>query len=338
MGKPKAPTPTDPVATAAASTGTNVATALANASLNHVNQVGPDGSLTYSQSGTSSFTDPYTKQTYQIPNYTQTTALSQNQQKLYDLNNQTQQNLGNIGVQQSSRIGDLLNTPFDASTANKAVENKIDALGSSRLDPQFARSQDALQTQLANQGIQPGSAAWNAQMTQFSQGKNDAYNQLYLQGNQQAYQQALTDRNQPLNEISALRSGSQVSNPTFGATPQTTIPTTDTAGIINNSYNQQNQQYQTQMNNWNSTAGGLFKLGGSAITLSDRRLKKDIKKVGKTNDGQSLYSYKYKGTDEHRIGLMAQDVEKKKPDAVVTMPSGYKGVDYSKALGLKDVK
>src|SRR6185312_3414864 len=134
------------------------------------------------------------------------------------------------------KIGSLLNTPFDPSTANKATEDKIDALGAARLDPRFARESDALATQLANQGIQPGSAAWKAQMDQFQQGKNDAYNQLYLNGNQQAFQQAVTTRNQPINEITALMSGSQVSNPTFGATPQTTIPTTDTAGIINTNF------------------------------------------------------------------------------------------------------
>jgi hypothetical protein len=335
MGKPSAPTPPNPKDTAAASTGTNVATALANASLNNVNQVGPNGSLTYSQTGTSKFTDPYTGQSYDIPNYTQTTTLSPDQQKLYDLNNQTQQNLGNIGVQQSDKIGSLLNTPFDPSTANKAVEDKIDALGAARLDPQFARSQDALATQLANQGIQPGSAAWKAQMDQFQQGKNDAYNQLYLNGNQQAFQQAVTTRNQPINEITALMSGSQVSNPTFGATPQTTIPTTDTAGIINTNFNQQQAQYQTQLQQQNALMGGLFGLGAAGVyKFSDKRLKKNIRKIGKTNDGQNLYSYKYKGSDEPQIGLMAQEVAKKKPDAVAVTPSGFLAVNYDKALGL----
>jgi hypothetical protein len=339
MSKPDAPTPPDPKQTAAASTGTNVATALANASLNNVNQIGPNGSLMYSQTGSSKFTDPYTGQTYDIPNYTQTTTLSPDQQKLYDLNNQTQQNLGQIGVDQSSKIGTLLNTPFDPATANKAVEDKIDALGAARLDPQFAKEQDALNTQLANQGIQIGSQAWKNAMTQFQQGKNDAYNQLYLGGNQQAFQQALTTRNQPINEITALMSGSQVSNPTFGATPQTTIPTTDTAGIINSSYNQQLQNYQLQQQQQNALLGGLFGLGAGALSnpalkFSDRRLKKDIKKIGKTNKGQNLYSYKYKGSGEPQIGLMAQEVEKEYPDAVITTPSGYKAVNYDKALGL----
>jgi hypothetical protein len=335
MGKSSAPTPPDPKQTSAAQTGTSVATALANANLQYVNQVTPNGNLTYSQSGTYQFKDPYTGQSYDIPQFTATQTLSPDQQKLYDLNNQTQQNLGQIGVDQSSKIGSLLNTPFDPTTANKAVEDKIDALGSARLDPQFAKEQAALQTQLTNQGIRPGSAAWSAAMTQFQQGKNDAYNQLYLTGNQQAFQQAQATRNQPINEITALMSGSQVSQPNYVNTNMPTIPTTDNAGLINSNYQQQQQNYQTQLQQQNALLGGLFGLGAAGVyKFSDRRLKKDIKKIGKTNDGQNLYSYKYKGSDEPQIGLMAQEVEKKRPDAVVTTPSGFKAVDYDKALGL----
>jgi hypothetical protein len=139
MGKASSPPPPDPRQTSAAQTGTSVATALANANLQNVNQVTPNGNLTYSQSGTYQFKDPYTGQSHDIPQFTATQTLSPDQQKLYNLNNQTQQNLGQIGVDQSSKIGTLLNTPFDPATANKAVEDKIAALGSARLDPMFAR-------------------------------------------------------------------------------------------------------------------------------------------------------------------------------------------------------
>ena len=64
--------------------------------------------------------------------------------------------------------------------------------------------------------------------------------------------------------------------------------------------------------------------------FSDERLKTDVKEIGKTNDGQKIYSYKYKGDDRTQIGLMAQDVEKSHPDAVGLM-GGYKTVDYKKA-------
>lgn len=64
--------------------------------------------------------------------------------------------------------------------------------------------------------------------------------------------------------------------------------------------------------------------------FSDKRLKDDVKEIGETHDGQPIYSYKYKGDDRTQIGLMAQDVEKKHPEAVGVM-GGYKTVDYKKA-------
>jgi GH24 family phage-related lysozyme (muramidase) len=84
-------------------------------------------------------------------------------------------------------------------------------------------------------------------------------------------------------------------------------------------------------------AEGTGALSGSTTTttqptsfFSDERLKHDIKKVGKTNDGLPIYSFKYNGDDRTQIGLMAQDVEKKRPEAV-GLSGGYKTVDYAKA-------
>lgn len=84
-------------------------------------------------------------------------------------------------------------------------------------------------------------------------------------------------------------------------------------------------------------AMGTGALSGSTTTtqqpggfFSDKRLKKDVKEIGETHDGQPIYSYKYKGDDRTQIGLMAQDVEKKHPEAVGVM-GGYKTVDYKKA-------
>lgn len=81
------------------------------------------------------------------------------------------------------------------------------------------------------------------------------------------------------------------------------------------------------------TAAGLP--WGSMLTrlamFSDERLKDDIAPVGKLNDGQKVYSYRYKGDRTPRIGLLAQEVEKKHPEAVVTHPSGYKMVRYDLA-------
>jgi hypothetical protein len=64
--------------------------------------------------------------------------------------------------------------------------------------------------------------------------------------------------------------------------------------------------------------------------LSDRRAKTDIEKVGKLDNGLKVYAYRYKDGGPRHIGVMAQEVEKRKPDAVKTV-SGFKMVDYAKA-------
>jgi hypothetical protein len=75
-------------------------------------------------------------------------------------------------------------------------------------------------------------------------------------------------------------------------------------------------------------AQGIGAAGGfSAFFPSDKRLKTDIKKVGKTEGGLPIYTYKYKGDNRTQMGVMAQDVEKKTPKAVREV-GGFKAVDY----------
>lgn len=75
-------------------------------------------------------------------------------------------------------------------------------------------------------------------------------------------------------------------------------------------------------------ASGIGAAGGIGAFFSDRRLKTDIKKVGKTNAGLPIYTYKYKGDDKTQMGVMAQDVEKKTPKAVKEV-GGFKAVNYA---------
>ena len=329
MGKSSPPRPPDPKETAAAQTGTNVATAIANANLGNVNQVNPYGTLTYDQTGSSSFTDPSTGQTYDIPQFTQTQTFSPEQQQLYDTGVGTQQNLANLAQDQSSFLQDYMAQPFDGSF--DATEQRLLELGRKRLDPVFDERRQSLEQDLANRGISMGSKAYDTATRQFNEGQNDAYNQLVLTGNQQAFNQAQATRNQPINEITALMSGSQVSQPGFGATNQSQIPTVDYAGLVNQNYQNQLGAYNQQQTQRQGIMGGLFGLGSAAIMASDKRVKEDIKKVG-TVKGQNLYEYKYKGHEGKHIGLMAQEVEQDKPEAVITTSGGLKLVDYGKAL------
>jgi hypothetical protein len=80
--------------------------------------------------------------------------------------------------------------------------------------------------------------------------------------------------------------------------------------------------------------GGLAQGVGSAAAaaipfmMSDKRLKTDIEKVGKTDAGLPIYTYKYKGDSKTQMGVMAQDVKKKTPKAVKEV-GGFKAVNYA---------
>src|SRR5690606_28417418 len=108
-----------------------------------------------------------------------------------------------------------------------------------------------------NSGIREGSEAWNNEMSRSSQAENDAVVQLLLQGRGAANQEIMAERNQPINEITALMSGSQVSNPTFQNTPQTQVGGVDYMGAVNNNYNAQMQQYNQGQQSNNAMMGGL---------------------------------------------------------------------------------
>ncbi len=264
MKSPKAPAPPDPKDTAQAQTGTNIGTAIANTTMGMVDQNTPYGSLSYEQTGTYQYTDPYTGQTYDLPTYTATTQLNDQQQLTLDQSQQAETNLATIANNQSDFLIDYLSEPADL--LNEDVEANLVDLASRRVTPRVEQERAALETRLANQGLMPGSAAWDAEMRRFGETANDAYNQIYLQGRSQALNEAVTERNQPINEITALLTGSQVENPTVAMYTPQGAATTDVAGLINTNYNQRYGNWQNQMGQRNNIMGGLFGLGASAIT------------------------------------------------------------------------
>jgi hypothetical protein len=327
MGKPKAPTPPDPRQTAAASEGTNIGTGVANAFLNNVNQITPYGSLTYNQTGQYGWSDPYSGQSYSIPQFTATQTLSPQQQAIENQNQAAQFNLASLANTQSGRVGNLLSSNLNLADA-PAAGAPGSVLGASgditktygpaddfssdrarveqslfdRLNPQLDRQRSQIEQRLADQGIRYGSQAYTSAMDDYNRQTNDlrlgitqtagqeqqrmmdmaaqragfqnaaqqqSYNeqQGVVAAQNAARSQWLTEqyanRNQPINEITALMSGSQVQNPNFVNTPNYQIPTTDTAGLINQNYAQQQQNYQNAMSSWNSMMGGILGLGGS---------------------------------------------------------------------------
>jgi len=67
---------------------------------------------------------------------------------------------------------------------------------------------------------------------------------------------------------------------------------------------------------------------------SDARLKEDIRQIGMSSSGISLYHFRYRGQDGLYEGVMAQDLLHTRPDAVVIGPDGFYRVNYDK-LGIE---
>lgn len=240
----------------------------------------------------------------QVPRYQRDVTLSPEQQKLYELQSQMQTNLGQLGVDQSSRLQGLLGTNLDTSgiqdwstgAAPNAydpeayakqrddVTNALMARYRTQTDPQRA----AQEAQLAARGMSPGSANWGSVQDTQNRQDTDATMAALLAGgteqsrllneerlgNQQQNDYAAflnnlrqaqlgekqTIRNAPINEISALMSGSQVSVPQFQQFSRQGVDSTNIGSMIYGDYaNRANQAANTN--------AGIFGLGGSFLSL-----------------------------------------------------------------------
>jgi hypothetical protein len=245
-----APAP-DPTATAAAQTASNKATAQTQYELGATNQNTPTGSLSYTQDGT--WADG-------TPKFTSTTSLSPTQQGIFNTTQGTQQNLADIGNSESAKVGNILNTPFNLDTA---TADKLQSIQNEFLDPQWQKQGEALEAQNIAKGIRPGSEQYTIANRDFSDQRQRAYDQSYLDSYNTAEQAALTQRNQPLNEISALMSGSQVSQPNFTSTPTPGVAPTDVIGAQQQALNQSNVGFNAQVANNTALMSGLFGLAGA---------------------------------------------------------------------------
>lgn len=117
-----------------------------------------------------------------------------------------------IASQLQGQAGDALNQPLDnGSAARQQTIDSAYSQATSRLDPQWAQRQQIADSTLANQGIDPNSAAAQAARREFSQQRNDAYGgamaNAVREGNAaggEVFRNNLAARNNPLQQLLAL--------------------------------------------------------------------------------------------------------------------------------------
>ena len=359
MGKktPAAPATPDYAGAAVAQGSANLEAARATARLSNPNVYTPYGTQLVSYEG-------------DVPTVRQT--LTPTAQKTLEAQQGVELSLANLGSKGAQTASNVLDKPF--SFGGPDVQTSLDLSGIAkmpvnagmtgqeaimqRLEPSLARQRTSTETQLINQGLRPGSEAYNNAINLLGQQETDARQQAVLQGlnldigaNQQGFgqaleagkfgntaqQQALAEaiqlRQLPLNEITALMSGSQIQNPQFGAYSGATVQAAPVFAGAQAQGQFDANKYNQEVSQANAQTAGLYSLGGAALgappgTFSDRRLKSNIVRLGTHPIGIGIYEYDIFGG--RQIGVMAQELLEVMPEAVHQHPSGYLMVDYGR--------
>lgn len=225
---------------------------------------------------------------------------------------------------------------LQAALANAQMQMQAQQMG--QQDRQFGAQMGLNYDQLIN--------AFNQQNAQFGATNRLAYDQMNQQDRQFGanydYQQSQADMQ---NLMALLGYGQQMDQynnsllgmdqnramALFGLIPGLTPMQVDVTGPMNSYMNAQQQANANQTNAQNGFYNALGQLGSAAFMLSDSRVKTDVSQVGTLDNGLPVYAYRYIWGGPMQIGVMAQDVEKVKPEAVTEF-GGIKAVNYAEAV------
>lgn len=207
----------------------------------------------------------------------------------------------------------------------------------SRLDPMWQEQEERNRTRLLNQGLAEGSEAYNKAMDRLSNQRNDAYNQANfsairegsaagdrrfnqnMSARQQMLQEMLRKRGQPFAEMQALQGFTAM--PGFSQAGMGRAP--DLLGAAGMQHGADMQRWQQQMQTYADLFGGLMDMGGQAgqlAMMSDERVKYGVERLPfEVIPGVPLTIFRY--NPEHNLpglyaGVVAQDLQKHRPDAV----------------------
>lgn len=364
---PKAP---DPKETASAQTATNIGTAIANGYLGNVNQVTPDGSLTYTQSGTNKWTDPLSGAVYDLPTWTATTSLSEGQQAIKGQEDAASLNLATLANTQSNRLNTLLANPFTMNGAPAAgdpskltaptyqqfgsgpqlqssvgktgtVQNSVGNAGDitrsydisqdtgkyedalmQRMNPQLQQSREALETKLANQGLQPGSDAYNRAIDSATRQENDAKYGAILNAGQEQSRLAGLAANQASFQNSAQNQAYQQG--------------LSSGQFANSAQNQAYQQALSNANLNNSSAQQMYSNQNSATgannALKDQGFNSQQAIINAQNAARSNYlneNYAQRNQNINEVLGLASGAQVSNPNFVSTQGQSIPTVDYA---------
>jgi hypothetical protein len=198
--------------------------------------------------------------------------LSPEVQGLFDKGLMMQDISADIGLTAGEQIKSTFADPFELDDFEGYREDVYDAM-LERLETDINRDWESQQAKLYAGGIGRGTEAYGWEQMMRDRSLNDARLQAYQKATDQALRErgqtvkeALLERNQPLNEYNAWRTGAQVDLPSFqpGGMQQTTAgPDYMNAALEQGQYDLAG--YNADVMGQNALMSGLFSLGAGGL-------------------------------------------------------------------------
>ncbi len=289
--------------------------------------------------------------------------LSGEGQQIFDADTRARLGMAALGEQGMNQLGGVFQNKFEVDANRPEYQSpgtygenrsRVMDLMLNRVDEQVGYDKDKARSDLIAQGISPGSEAWQREMKQLDYKQTDARQQAEIAASDQAgreyqsslagagaqygaesdargkmIQEMLMNRQTPLNEFNAFRTGSQVDMPQFGSYGnQSASAGADYSGAVGQQSAYDMAGYNADVSQTNQSRGAAAAALAAWISTSDRRLKKNIIEVGAHRLGIPVYEFSYLWNDKRHVGVMAQDLIKVLPKAVITFKSGFMAVNY----------
>lgn len=256
---PKVPTPPSPAETAASQIDVNRQGASDFATLAGVNQQTPFGSLAFNVIG---------HDEHGVPIRSATTTLAPAQQALLDILTGSQRTAGTAGqnLLTNASYGEV---PDLSTVTGGVVDTNLQRfLG--HVSPYFEQQTQQLDTQLRNQGLLPGSQAYDRAMRSLRDNQFQSVQGFEAQMEPEAFRQATTSYTLPLTTAQTLIGmGQPASLPSnLVATPQAQQFQPPNLGQLQQTANQAAQfNYNAQLQQQMSLLNGIASLGSAGLAF-----------------------------------------------------------------------
>lgn len=285
-GKGDAPDPPDYRGAAREEAQGSVQAAIANAYLNRPTQSTPYGTQSWTQNGSINVPGIGGNPGFVLPNFQSETNLTPEGKQLFNADTAIKLGLSKAGQTSLGQVQDSLDDPFNLSGLpgdyNQKVADAMYNRSLANLDPQWEQEEERAKTALINSGFSVGNEGYTRAMDNFDRRKSAAYgdarDRSVIAGTEfgqrdrnQGISELLLQRQQPLTELNALRTGASPNMPAFangnvGANAQGA----NLLGAAQASGQAQNDIYNADMGSYNATLGavgtGLGAWAGLAAT------------------------------------------------------------------------